>query len=970
MSVNIPSLVFRYWKRLLLGVAGFILAYALLGFWLLPAILKREIPKRLGTLLHREVSIERVRLNPFALSVTLEGFRIKDLDGGDFFSWKSLYVNAQLSSLFTDTLTFKAIEWVEPGGRVVVAKDGRLNFSDILDSFAASPAEKNAPKPVKKDAGKELAIGHLAVRGLKVELIDRSPKEPFATVVGPVGFQVDDFRTEKDSSSPYSFAGVTEAGERFEWKGEFSSEPLQSTGELSLRALSLPKYHPYYRDQVAFDLRGGKLDFKAGYLFQWFNSRHVLKLRQGGLSLTGLQIHQPGKATPELTIPTVEASGMEMDVLGNAMSIDALKIKGVDTSFARGKDGKFNLVELFTPKPSPEKKPEGKPFKFRLRELACVNWKIAYRDDLPARPVQSGLQVDKLILRDFSLDPACQMALLLESKVDGKQPLRAEGSLKPFDTSLDLKLKLENFEVPPFDPYMEPGLALRVPKGRISGEGRFRGQWQGKKSDYIRYEGLAELAQFEAMDAAQQEPFLRYKQLRMEGMDYRTNPDELKIKRVELLGPENRLVVSKDGSTNVARALKIVQEKSPDKKAAPASPAASVAPPTQGKPLKVGIGSIKIDKGSLAYIDRSLEPNAALVISDLHGSYTGLSTEPESRSAVELKGLAGGLAPITIKGRAMPLRHDQDTDIILKIDGAELTDYSPYAMKYLGYVIRKGKLDVNASVKIQKRQLDAKFNTRLNQFYLGDKVKSPDATKMPVKLALAILRDRKGIIDLDLPVEGNLDTPEFRYGKLLWNAVINVLTKVATSPFDLLAKTFGGEGKDLSYASFQPGSDELDAEAAKKLDIIVRSLQERPELTLELEGAFDPAQDAVALKKEILEQKLRQAKAGQKGDEGLSVAPEERDRWLTAVFEAAFPSAPQPKGAKPQPVPPPLEMEQRLLGAISLDINRLRELALRRSRQAIKYLTSEGRVDASRVFEVQPGERSRSGGSKVLFTVK
>ena len=215
---------------------------------------------------------------------------------------------------------------------------------------------------------------------------------------------------------------------------------------------------------------------------------------------------------------------------------------------------------------------------------------------------------------------------------------------------------------------------------------------------------------------------------------------------------------------------------------------------------------------------------------------------------MDFTGRAGGLAPVTIQGHAMPLRHDLDTDVTLKIHGADLTDFTPYTGKYLGYTVQKGKLDVDAHLRIQQRKLDTQNAVKFDQFYLGDKVASPEATHLPVKLGLALLRDRKGVIAIDLPVQGSLDDPDIRYGKLVWQAIFNVLGKIATSPFTLIGKVFGGEAGDLSQVAFAPGTDTLDAAATAKLQVLAKALAERPALSLEAVGVADPAQDGAALR--------------------------------------------------------------------------------------------------------------------------
>jgi hypothetical protein len=308
----------------------------------------------------------------------------------------------------------------------------------------------------------------------------------------------------------------------------------------------------------------------------------------------------------------------------------------------------------------------------------------------------------------------------------------------------------------------------------------------------------------------------------------------------------------------------------------------------------------------------------------------------------------------------MPLRKDQDTDVTVTIEASELSDFTPYAMKFLGYTIRKGKLDLDAHVQIQKRQIESLVKTRLDQFYLGDKVASPDATHLPVNLGLAILRDRKGIIDLDLPITGSLDDPDLHFGKIIWHAILNVMTKVVTSPFSLLAKLGGGGERDLSYVAFAPGSAVADPEAAAKAQSLARALAERPGLSLEAEGSADPAADSAALKQLALEQLLLDLKhaAGQPGP----LPPEQRGLWLRAAYQRAFPA----KGGT-APAPPPAELEQRLLGALTVGADDLRQLADARAKALLKLL-ADARVEPGRLFQVSGGERAPS--AKVYFGLK
>jgi len=434
------------------------------------------------------------------------------------------------------------------------------------------------------------------------------------------------------------------------------------------------------------------------------------------------------------------------------------------------------------------------------------------------------------------------------------------------------------------------------------------------------------------------------------------------IKAVDWTDPEGRVVVQPDGSTNVARALRLAPA------GKPASPAAAVLPATPAAAPELGIARLAITGGRLSFIDRSVQPSAALVLSDLEGSYLGLSSRPDAASKVDFRGKAGGLAPITITGHAMPLRNDLDTDVALKIQGADLTDFTPYTGKYLGYTVQKGKLNVDARLRIDHRNLKAENAVKLDQFYLGEKVASPDATGLPVKLGLAILRDRKGVIAFDLPIEGSLDDPDIKYGKLVWKAVFGLLGKIATSPFTLIGKLFGSDAGDLSSLAFAPGSSALEAAATSKLQALAKALQERPELRLDAEGGVDVDQDGAALRKAALEALLRRTRmAALKSADEQTVPAAERERWIKAAHEAAFPPPKEAKEAKPAPPPPVAEMEQRLLGTLKVDPADLDQLADARVKRVLAWLLDTAKADPARVFEVNTGQAK---GAVVAFAVK
>ena len=949
------SAFFRRWRRLLIVLAGIYGVWLLVGFFVVPKVIKGRVERFAAELLHRKVTLQEVHFNPIVLTARLEGLRVANRDGSDWITLRELYLDYRFRRLVSKTIELAALELNGLTVRVELDEQGRPNFQDLLEQPKAVEKTKEAPSTW------DFAIGRFQLKEGQFLFADRSQGAPFRTALGPVNLRVDGLRTQVGHHSDYAFEAWTEAKEHLAWKGEITLQPLASRGSLLIENVSLPKYRPYEQEQVSTEIRSGTASLRAQYRFEWGEGHHVVEVSDLGLTLKDVKLAERGVAEPAVELPLLDLSHGRLDLLASSMEIGAIRAERGVVRIQKAPAGGLNLARLFAPTKPKVKKDEDKPFKLLIRDVALQGFRLGWEDLGLARPVKVEATDVNLHWQDLSLDPAASSRASLELKL-GAGSLSLNGTLAPFKTTGDLRLKAEGLDLNPWDPYLDTALDLRLASGKLGVEGRLTYAFEGRKADGLTYSGGASVQGLEVRDAALNEAFLRWKQLRISGADLRTAPFSVAIKAVDWTDPEGRVVVQPDGSTNVARALRLAPA------GKPVSPAAAALPATPASAPDLGIVKLAITGGRLSFIDRSVQPNAALVLSDLEGSYLGLSSRPEAASKVDFRGKAGGLAPITITGHAMPLRNDLDTDVALKIQGADLTDFTPYTGKYLGYTVQKGKLNVDARLRIDHRNLKAENAVKLDQFYLGEKVQSPDATGLPVKLGLAILRDRRGVIAFDLPIEGSLDDPDIKYGKLVWKAVFGLLGKIATSPFTLLGKLFGSEAGDLSSLAFAPGASTLDASATPKLQALAKALQERPELRLDAEGAVDIDQDGAALRKAALEARVRHARAqGLKLAEEAPVPAGERERWLKVAYELAFPTPKEAKDAKPAPPPPPAEMEQRLLGTLKVDPADLAQLADARVKCVLTWLLDTAKADPARVFEVNTGQ---ARGAVVAFNLK
>lgn len=290
--------------------------------------------------------------------------------------------------------------------------------------------------------------------------------------------------------------------------------------------------------------------------------------------------------------------------------------------------------------------------------------------------------------------------------------------------------------------------------------------------------------------------------------------------------------------------------------------------------MPAAIGQVRVSDGELNFSDLSLSPNFTVSILEMNGAIKGLSSEQLARAEVDLKGKVDKYAPVTISGQINPLSEQAFTDIAMDFQNIELTTFTPYSGKFAGYKIDKGKLTLNLHYVLSKRYLTAENRIIIDQLTLGEKVESPDATSLPVRLGIALLKDSRGVINLDIPVKGSLDDPQFSLMPIVLKALVNLFVKAVTSPFRLLGSLFGGGGDDMEYVSFAPGADTLSVAQNAKLDSLARALTERPELKLDIRGAAALAADRETLAQRSIMAQLRPT--GARGNVPLNQVEQEK----------------------------------------------------------------------------------------------
>ena len=493
----------------------------------------------------------------------------------------------------------------------------------------------------------------------------------------------------------------------------------------------------------------------------------------------------------------------------------------------------------------------------------------------------------------MSLDLSKPVTMSLDTHINGAGALSVSGDVTPQPLSANVALKLDGIDLQTVQPYIAQHTSMTLLGGRLSGDAKVS---YGAKKPALQFAGNISVAGLRTVDNALHDDFINWERLDLSGIHYQHDPDKLDIEQVTARKLYARVIIEPDTSLNVKRVLAgpgatvvapaapggapvaataaVGPKSAPRKHArntgqtAPAASAASTPPP-----MPMAIKKIVLHASQANFADLTVQPNFATGIQNIEGTVVGLSSKTNSRAKVDIQGAVDAFSPVSITGEVNVLGPALYTDLALSFRNMELSTFNPYSGKFAGYNITKGKLTTELHYKVDGRKLDAQHHITVDQLEFGDKTASKDAVSLPIKLAVALLKDRNGVIDLDIPVSGTLDDPTFRLGPIIWKVFVNILEKAVTAPFALLGSLFGG-GPDLQFIDFQPGAADLDAAAADKGRAMVKALTDRPQLKIEVPIAWVGDLDRPALVEAHFAAQVRQTQSGKAGKKSAAAGPD------------------------------------------------------------------------------------------------
>jgi hypothetical protein len=1001
--------------------------YALLGFKVAPKIARDQAQAFVRENYGRELAIGEIGIHPFKLQAEVRDLALPDVDGRPMLGFERLFVDFEIASLWNRAFTFKEVTIEVPLAHAVVRPDGSLNLADL--ALPEDPEEPDEPLP-------SVWIHKLAVERGNIEFTDEARASPLTRRFHAVGFGLEDFRTTPEGGD-FSFNARSPEDETFEWRGQFALEPvISSDGEFTLGSLQATGVADFLGDALPFGLSQGTIDLSGSYRMA-LGEQVELEVELPAITLNALGLRARGADADWVTIPSLVVSGTNLALPAQTVTVDKVALDTLAAQAWMSADGTVNLQQLFAPEPTATStqaaapadvadaahaaapQTPAQPWTVTVGGIEVTNATIAFEDRSLTPATKFDLAPVNLRMSDVSLDLARPLPVQLDAMVNGHARFDASGTLTPEPLAAELDIKLARARMQMLQPYVLPVADLTITGGELDVAGTATLAPPGQDGPEMSFGGNVVIDGFRSVDNALKQELVSFGRLELQKLSYAMAPDSLSIDRVLVRQPYARVIVSPDQIINIAAVLdpegtakalaerqaaaaadaartpaerkRLEKEREAAEKAASRSQdSADSPPPVQAAPadtFPIRIREVRIERGRMNFSDYFIQPNFSAEVQDLGGTLTGLSSAYDSRAKVQLAGKLEEFSPVSITGELQPFAFDHYTDIGMKFENIALPIFNPYSTPLAGYNIAKGKLTTDLHYRIENRKLDAQHKIRVDQLEWGEATATQGEATLPVKFATSLLKDRDGVINLDVPIGGTLDDPSFRIGPIVWQVIKNIIVKAVTAPFALLGSLFAG-AEDAQFIDFAPGEATLDAATAERLGALAKSLAEKPELKLDVPIGALPDVDRPALAERAYRTAVDGAVAARFGKGAnkdappptyASLEPRQQIEVLTAVVKQQTGAAPQvpeapdaPEGtsradAKAMRESAAVEfLEKTAREGIVVADTEFERLATERANAVERALLADGALDPTRVFKVREGKVSASEG-KVRF---
>ncbi|MBK3779011.1 DUF748 domain-containing protein [Paraburkholderia aspalathi] len=962
-------------------------------------------------------------------TVDLNDVDVRDQSKAPFFAAHAVHVAAGMLEPLKSLYHIDEIRIDAPSANLARDKEGVLSvermFAPAPAAGASASAAASAPVAASGTGATEkpaqpldLSIKRFVLNDGTVNVHDEAASRPVDAGLQKLAVTLTDFSTLATAPAHYTLnTDFKDGGGSLGVAGAFGLVAKTASAKLDLKSLKLPLLQPYLDTATAAQVVDGALSANANVGANWSKSPVAVMVTDTQLDLQSLKLAARGSKDPVVSLAQGQVTVKQVDVAGRTADITGVDTTGLVVNAQRLKDGSIDLAALAGPHQVEQKRTaihavkkaeaEGPAWHYKIGELNLKDATANFTDNTTPNPVKLSVTPLQLKVQQISDDLSKPLPVDLQATLNKKGTLGVKGDVTATPLKVAVKVNANRLDAAAFEPYFGSKLNALIASALLNANGDLA--LTQAKALKATYRGDVALVDVRMIDKATSDPFAGWSSLALTNLkaDYDERGTVVDAGRVTFTKFYGRVLLDAQGKLNLkdvvahesGAAQSLTRDKSGGHEPVPLTPQAASAPelasapvpassatpatvtaatPPQS-PVKLHFGQLVLQQGRVTYTDNFIKPNFTANLVGIQGTVGAFGTQSTTSAPVDIAAKLAANGPLSIRGTVNPLIAKPALDLTASAHDIELTNLTPYSAKYAGYPITKGKLNVDLHYKLDNDQLNANNHIFIDQLTFGDHVENDTATKLPVRLAISLLKNSRGEIDVNLPVSGSLSNPEFSIGGLIWHAVLNLLQKAVTAPFSLIANAFGGGGEELGYVEFEPGSAQLSDAADKKLDTIVKALADKSSIRIDLIGRVDPAVDGPGLRAQYVDRQVKQQKIKDVVGNGesvdlstVTVDPKEYDKYLTKAYKAADFKKPRNFVGLTKSLPDD-EMKAAMAANAPIDDASLRQLAQQRAQAVQQYF--EGKIDSSRVFIVAPkldadGIKDKGATTRVDFGLK
>ncbi|MCL2876418.1 MAG: DUF748 domain-containing protein [Betaproteobacteria bacterium] len=899
---------------------------------------------------------------------------IQDRTGRPVLAAAELEVELANIQPFSSRYHFSKLRLQQPELDLARAPDGSFNVESLLQNSTKTVQKTSS---TRTETPLEFRLSSARIRDGLIRYSDHAVAGGFSTRVEGINLDLRDLASNEQIPAEIRLDYSTASGERFSHQDRVRLQPFEYDGNLTVKNLQPALYGRYYGAFLSGgEIRRGSADGVFHYRIashkKGKDAEDELLVEAGidRLDLFEFVFGLQGHKGELLRLRNFTLADAMIQPETRQARIGEISAQGVALTATRLADGHFDFMTLAG---ASDGKGASPPWTFSLNKVAVSDSALRFEDRATGgQPIT--MTADEIELQLGGLATAKGAApanLALRGRVGKEGRLVLKGTFVPEPFRADLELDLQNFALPPMQSYLAQHAQLDIRAGRLSAKGRlaFRQHRENMRGSLA---GNLAVKNFSSFDRLNNQDFLRWNEFAVRQTRVELDPFTFAIGEIAVDGLASRLILDENGKLNLREIQRSPGEPTQTDDAGGSTENAENAENTvAASPSPMKVGRIAIKNSNIAFSDHFIQPNYNVFLGNLSGELTGLSSDQDAMAKLDLQARIGRDAPVTIKGEFNPFRQDQRLNIEAEVKDFDLPGLSSYSGRYIGYGIARGKLSATLNYQIEDRKLSAENHVFLDQLTFGDAVNSPDATNLPVRLAVSLLKNSRGEIDINLPVGGTLDDPQFSVFGLVLRAFVGLIAKAITAPFAMLGR------EELSQLDFDPGSFQIGAAQEEKLRDLAKSLEDRPALKLDITGQASVQRDTEGIRSNKLRNMVmaekRRATGKNASIDDIGPESEEYAELLEAVYKQAKINKPRNFIGLAKSLPLE-EMEKLLLESIDVKQEDVDALAGWRQTAAQRWLTDQGGIPPERLFQraLTDEEAKENGreGNGVRFSLR